>query len=140
MCDLGCGVGSPAAPPLPAGGGAGPEVGIGLNPSAAASARQNLADNGLAEKITPEDLRDRTLLAGTGSRLVVSTRPYFRAGVGNSRGRRMDDTCSVTDLCQAAGRWPAPGAVCLVYRPERLAGCLPPLAAARLGKRMQLLA
>ncbi len=55
-------------------------VGIELNPGAAALARQNLADNGLAGEILPGDLRDRTLLAGDRFHLVVSNPPYFRAG------------------------------------------------------------
>ena len=110
---------------------------------AAALARQNLADNGLAGEILPGDLRDRTLLAGDRFHLVVSNPPYFRAGSGKSGGQaRMDDTCSVTDLCQAAGRLARTGGrFALVYRPERLAELFAALAAARLEpKRMQLLA
>ena len=110
---------------------------------AAALARQNLADNGLAGEILPGDLRDRTLLAGDRFHLVVSNPPYFRAGSGKSGGQaRMDDTCSVTDLCQAAGRLVRTGGrFALVYRPERLAELFAALAAARLEpKRMQLLA
>ena len=118
-------------------------VGIELNPGAAALARQNLADNGLAGEILPGDLRDRTLLAGDRFHLVVSNPPYFRAGSGKSGGQaRMDETCSVTDLCQAAGRLARTGGrFALVYRPERLAELFAALAAARLEpKRMQLLA
>ena len=135
VCDLGCGVGSlllllsQREEELD-------RVGIELNPGAAALARQNLADNGLAGEILPGDLRDRTLL-------VVSNPPYFRAGSGKSGGQaRMDDTCSVTDLCQAAGRLARTGGrFALVYRPERLAELFAALAAARLEpKRMQLLA
>ena len=118
-------------------------MGIELNPGAAALARQNLADNGLAGEILPGDLRDRTLLAGDRFHLVVSNPPYFGAGSGKSGGQaRMDDTCSVTDLCQAAGRLARTGGrFALVYRPERLAELFAALAAARLEpKRMQLLA
>ena len=133
VCDLGCGVGSlllllsQREEELD-------RVGIELNPGAAALARQNLADNGLAGAILPGDLRDRTLLAGDRFHLVVSNPPYFRAGSGKSGGQaRMDDTCSVADLCQAAGRLVRTGGrFALVYRPERLAELFAALAAARL--------
>ena len=142
VCDLGCGVGSlllllsQREEELD-------RVGIELNPGAAALARQNLADNGLAGEILPGDLRDRTLLAGDRFHLVVSNPPYFRAGSGKSGGQaRMDDTCSVTDLCQAAGRLARTGGrFALVYPPERLAELFAALKAARWEpKRMQLLA
>ena len=142
VCDLGCGVGSLLLL-LSQREGDLDRVGIELNPGAAALARQNLADNGLAGEILPGDLRDRTLLAGDRFHLVVSNPPYFRAGSGKSGGQaRMDDTCSVTDLCQAAGRLARTGGrFALVYRPERLAELFAALAAARLEpKRMQLLA
>ena len=118
-------------------------MGIELNPGAAALARQNLADNGLAGEILPGDLRDRTLLAG-GPVPPGGVQPaLLPGGVGQVRGQaRMDDTCSVTDLCQAAGRLARTGGrFALVYRPERLAELFAALAAARLEpKRMQLLA
>ena len=142
VCDLGCGVGSLLLL-LSQREGDLDRVGIELNPGAAALARQNLADNGLAGAILPGDLRDRTLLAGDRFHLVVSNPPYFRAGSGKSGGQaRMDDTCSVADLCQAAGRLVRTGGrFALVYRPERLAELFAALAAARLEpKRMQLLA
>ena len=114
VCDLGCGVGSLLLL-LSQREGELDRVGIELNPGAAALARQNLADNGLAGEILPGGLRGAgACLAGARFHLVVSNPPYFRAGSGKSGGQaRMDDTCSVTDLCQAAGRLVAHrGAVC----------------------------
>ena len=142
VCDLGCGVGSLLLL-LSQREGDLDRVGIELNPGAAALARQNLADNGLAGEILPGDLRDRTLLAGDRFHLVVSNPPYFRAGSGKSGGQaRMDHTCSVAELCQAAGRLARTGGrFALVYRPERLAELFAALKAARWEpKRMQLLA
>ena len=54
----------------------------------------------------------------------------------------MDDTCSVEELCQTAGRLVRTGGrFALVYRPERLAELFSALEKARLEpKRMQLLA
>ena len=57
VCDLGCGVGSLLLL-LSQREGDLDRVGIELNPGAAALARQNLADNGLAGAILPGDLRD----------------------------------------------------------------------------------
>jgi tRNA1(Val) A37 N6-methylase TrmN6 len=53
----------------------------------------------------------------------------------------MDETCSVEELCQTAGRLTRTGGrFALVYRPERLAELFSALEKARLTpKRMQLL-
>lgn len=142
VCDLGCGVGSlllllsQREEKLT-------RTGIELAPGAAELARRNLADNGLSGQILTGDLRDRTLVPGDHFHLVVSNPPYFRAGSGKSGGQaRMDDTCSVTDLCQTAGRLTRTGGrFALVYRPERLAELFRALEGARLEpKRLQLLA
>jgi tRNA1(Val) A37 N6-methylase TrmN6 len=141
VCDLGCGVGSlllllsQREEKLD-------RTGIELNPGAAELARRNLAANQLPGTVLTGDLRDRTLLPGDRFHLVVSNPPYFRAGSGKSGGMaRMDDTCSVEELCQAAGRLVRTGGrFALVYRPERLAELFAALAQARLTpKRMQLL-
>lgn len=142
VCDLGCGVGSlllllrqrEAALGL---------TGVELDPEAADLARRNLADNGLAGTILTGDLRDPDLLPPDRYQLVISNPPYFRAGSGKSGGgARMDETCSVEDLCRRAGRITRTGGrFAVVYRPERLAELFSALEGARLTpKRMQLLA
>lgn len=142
VCDLGCGIGSllllvsQREETLD-------RLGIELDPGAAALARQNLAENNLSGQVLTGNLRDRTLTPGDRFHLVLSNPPYFRAGSGKSGGQaRMDDTCPVTDLCQAAGRLARTGGrFALVYRPERLAELFAALAEARLTpKRLQLLA
>lgn len=142
VCDLGCGVGSllllvsQREARLT-------RTGIELSPGAAELARRNLADNGLTGQILTGDLRDKSLTPGDQFHLVLSNPPYFRAGSGKSGGQaRMDDTCPVTDLCQAAGRLTRTGGrFALVYRPERLAELFAALQEARLEpKRLQLLA
>ena len=118
-------------------------TGIELDPVAADLARKNLEDNGLTGEIISGDLRDRTLVPGDRFHLVLSNPPYFRAGSGKSGGTaRMDDTCSVEELCQRAGQLTRTGGrFALVYRPERLAELFAALQRARLEpKRLQLLA
>ena len=117
-------------------------VGIELDPTAAELARKNLADNALSGTILTGDLREKSLLRGDQFHLVLSNPPYFRAGSGRSGGQaRMDDTCSVEDLCRTAGRLTRTGGrFALAYRPERLAELFAALQKARLEpKRMQLL-
>ena len=142
VCDLGCGVGtlllllSQREEDLT-------RTGIELDPKAAELARRNLLTNGLSGQVLTGDLRDRTLVPGDRFHLVISNPPYFRAGSGKSGGRaRMDETCSVEELCQTAGRLTRTGGrFALVYRPERLAELFAALDRARLTpKRMQLLA
>lgn len=142
VCDLGCGVGSlllllsQREERLE-------RTGVELNPGAAELARRNLERNGLAGTVLTGDLRDRSLLPGDGFQLVVSNPPYFRAGSGKSGGMaRMDDNCSVEELCQAAARLTRTGGrFALVYRPERLAELFAALQSVKLEpKRMQLLA
>lgn len=104
VCDLGCGVGSLLLLTAQREENL-TRVGIELDPTAAALARKNLADNALSGTILTGDLRDKSLLRGDQFHLVLSNPPYFRAGSGKSGGQaRMDDTCSVEDLCQTAGR------------------------------------
>lgn len=118
-------------------------TGIEINPGAAELARRNLADNNLSGQIITGDLREKGLAPGDQFHLVVSNPPYFRAGSGKSGGTaRMDETCSVEELCQTAGRLTRTGGrFALVYRPERLAELFAALQKVRLEpKRMQLLA
>ncbi len=142
VCDLGCGIGSLLLL-LSQREESLDRLGIELDPGAAALARQNLADNHLRGQILTGDLREKRLVPGDQFHLVLSNPPYFRAGSGTSGGQaRMDDTCSVTDLCLSAGRLTRTGGrFALVYRPERLAELFAALQQARLTpKRMQLLA
>ena len=141
VCDLGCGVGSLLLLTAQREENL-TRVGIELDPTAAALARKNLADNALSGTILTGDLREKSLLRGDQFHLVLSNPPYFRAGSGKSGGQaRMDDTCSVEDLCRTAGRLTRTGGrFALVYRPERLAALFAALQKTRLeAKRMQLL-
>ena len=142
VCDLGCGTGalllllSQRADRLE-------RFGVELDPGAADLARRNLADNGLAGTILTGDLRDPALLPPDSFHLVISNPPYFRTGSGKSGGpARMDETCSVGELCQRAGKLTRTGGrFAVVYRPERLAELFAAMQAARLEpKRMALLA
>lgn len=142
VCDLGCGIGSlllllsQREERLT-------RCGIELNPGAAELARRNLAENGLEGEIVTGDLRDVSLFRGDAFRLVISNPPYFRKGSGFSGGMaRMEEECSVEELCAAASRLLRTGGrFALVYRPERLAELFAALREARLEpKRMQLLA
>ena len=142
VCDLGCGIGSLLLL-LSQREASLFRTGIELNPEAAALARRNLADNGLDGTILTGDLRDPDLQTADRFHLVISNPPYFRAGSGTSGGTaRMDEACSVEELCRAAGRLARTGGrFALVYRPERLAELFAALTSARLEpKRMQLLA
>ena len=142
VCDLGCGVGSlllllsQRTEDLT-------RFGVELDPCAAELARRNLADNGLTGTVLTGDLRDPALLPPDRFHLVISNPPYFRAGSGKSGGTaRMDDSCSVDELCQRAGKLTRTGGrFAVVYRPERLAELFAAMASARLEpKRLQLLA
>jgi tRNA1(Val) A37 N6-methylase TrmN6 len=104
--------------------------GIELQPEAAALCRRNLEENGLDPGgILTGDLRShRALLKAGAYDLVVANPPYFAAGSGYSApdparaAAREEQTCTLTELCAAAGylcRWG--GAFALVHRPERLA-------------------
>ena len=142
VCDLGCGVGSLLLL-LSQRENTLSLTGVELDPTAADLARRNLADNGLAGTIRTGDLREEGLLPPDTFHLVISNPPYFRAGSGKSGGTaRMDETCSVADLCRRAGRLTRTGGrFAVVYRPERLAELFSALEGARLTpKRMQLLA
>ena len=120
-------------------------TGVELDAAAHALALENIRENGLEGRLTAlhGDVRQiRALLPAAEFDCVVSNPPYFRAGSGRSGGQaRMDDTCSVEDLCRTAGRLTRTGGrFALVYRPERLAELFAALQKARLEpKRMQLL-
>lgn len=104
-----------------------------LDANACALARKNLEANGLGQRSTviQGDLRAyREILAPGAFDLTVSNPPYFSAGSGRRAGAgmehaRSDETCSLTELCEAAAwatRWG--GRFTLVFRPERLCDLL----------------
>lgn len=141
VCDLGCGIGSlllllsQREEYLI-------RYGIELDPRAANLARRNLSTNGLSGEIVTGDLRMRDLLPPDLFHLVISNPPYFRQGTGKSGGSaRMEEQCSVQELCAAAGRLLRTGGrFALVFRPERLPELFLAMLQERIEpKRMQLL-
>lgn len=140
VCDLGCGGGllllllARRACDLSL-------YGVELDPAAAQAARDNLSSNGLRGEIHTGDLRQSPYPAGSFP-LVVSNPPYFSTGSGSSGGNaRMEETCTLAELCTAAGRLVQNGGrFALVHRPERLTDLLCSLRACRLEpKRLCLL-
>lgn len=116
--------------------------GVEVDERASSLARHNLHENGLSGEILTADLRTRDLFPPDSMQLVLSNPPYFKTGTGESGGRaRMDECCTVEDLCAVAGRLLRTGGrFALVFRPERLAELFAALQAARLSpKRLQLL-
>ena len=103
--------------------------GIEIQPESAEVCKQNMAANGFDENnILLGDLRDHRKLFEAGSfDLVISNPPYFTAKSGytapdEKRATARDErTCTMDDLCKAAGylvKWG--GAFTVVHRPERL--------------------
>lgn len=141
VCDLGCGIGSLLLL-LSQREASLIRFGIELDPVAADLARRNLAENGLSGEIMTGDLRERDLLPPDSFQLVISNPPYFRKGTGTSGGNsRMEEQCSVEELCAVAGRLLRTGGrFAVVFRPERLAELFSAMQQARLEpKRMQML-
>lgn len=102
---------------------------VELNPDACRLAAQNVQCNGLSDRmrLISGDLRQyRELIPAGAFDLTVSNPPYFETGSGYDaadglKTARGDSTCTLEDLCAAAGwatRWG--GRFCLVFRPERL--------------------
>lgn len=106
-------------------------TGLEIDPEAAELARENMAENRLAERceIVTGDIKDcRAHFASGEFDLVVSNPPYFAAGRGglspDSRraAARGELLCSLEDVCRAAAYLcRTGGAFCLVHRAERLA-------------------
>lgn len=122
VCDLGCGGGVlglyllAREPSLQV-------TGLELNETAAALARENFAVNGLDARVVQGDIRNiRALFPAGYFDLAVSNPPYFAAGSGYSGGaERMEQTCTLDDVCAAAGRCVKNGGrFAIVHRPERL--------------------
>ena len=96
---------------------------LDISADAAALAAENFAANGLEADMRHADLRTVRELFPAGSfDLAVSNPPYFSVGSGYSGGAtRMEETCTLTDLC-AAAKWLVRngGRFAIVHRPERL--------------------
>ncbi|MEG2215157.1 MAG: methyltransferase [Oscillospiraceae bacterium] len=147
--DLGCGAGILAllllerSPALFA-------EGLELRAEAAALARLNLAQNGLAARtlIRCGDIRAHRSLYTAGSfDLVVCNPPYFPAGVGKPspdparHAARSEDSCPLPEVCAAAAfLCRNGGSFCLVHRAERMAEVLALLSASGLEpKRLRMI-
>ncbi|MCD7830545.1 MAG: methyltransferase [Clostridiales bacterium] len=144
VLDLGCGVGVLALllaarePSLTLDG-------IDIDPAAAALARRNLAENGLAGEILTADLREPGWCSRGHYDLIVSNPPYFPLGTGElatrrSAAARSELCCTLADLCRAAApRLKTGGRFTLVCRVERLTDLLLALRENDLEpKRLQL--
>ena len=131
VCDLGCGTGLLGLLLLQR------EreltvTGLDIQPEAVRLANLAAEANGLTDRMSAllGDLREDPLSAG-GFDLAVCNPPYFPAGSGPPprsgarRAARMEDACTLEDVCRAASRllrWG--GAFCLVHKPERLTDLL----------------
>ncbi len=106
-------------------------TGVELDPGAAALARRNLADNGLAGTVLTGDLGALELPRAD---LVVSNPPWYPQGSGRTgRPGRMEGNCTLPTLCRAAGKaLGAKGRFALVHRPERLSELMAALQRERL--------
>ena len=97
---------------------------LDISADAVELAKENFAANGLSADVRHADLRVARELFPAGSfDLAVSNPPYFSVGSGYSGGStRMEETCTLTDLC-AAAKWLVRngGRFAIVHRPERLA-------------------
>lgn len=102
-------------------------TGLDIDPAAVELAGENYAANGLDARAVAGDMKDiRALVPAGHFDLVVSNPPYFAAGSGYSGGSaRMEERCSLEDVCAAAG-WAVKngGRFAVVHRPERLVDLL----------------
>ena len=127
VCDLGTGGG--VLPILLQAYKPGMEItGIEIDAAAVELSRENIALNGMEDKINVihGDMREyKTHLEAGKFDLVVSNPPYFAAGSGYESDTlptaRGEAECSLEDVCRAAAyavRWG--GNFAIVHRPERL--------------------
>lgn len=119
--------------------------GVELNPDSAALAAENLRENGLTGNVLCQDLREPGWFSEGHYDLVVSNPPYFPLGSGaaatrRNAGARSELTCTLADLCRAAGpRLKTGGRFALCIRPERLTDLMVELRKNQLEpKRLQL--
>ena len=138
ICDLGCGSGAIALMLL-ADDPTAHVTGIELMPQAAAIARENAAANKVSFTVIEGDLRHiRDHLPAGSMDCAVSNPPYFAVNSGfAAKGllaqARSEETCTLSQLCDAAG-WllKTGGRFVLVHRPERLADLIFSLRSAGL--------
>ncbi|MBQ1834157.1 MAG: methyltransferase, partial [Oscillospiraceae bacterium] len=126
VCDLGCGCGL-LGTLLLARDGTLRLHNVELREDALALARRTFAQNGWAAEFVCGDLRQPSALPAAGSiDYAVCNPPYFKSGSGKRASgearqtARGEDSCTIDDVCAAAGRilrWG--GRFALVYRPER---------------------
>ena len=105
-------------------------TGLEILPGAAATARDNLAENGLEGRgeIVCGDIRQvRSLFPAGSFDLAVANPPFFPVGSGAlpanpaRAAARGEVSCSLGELCDAAAYLCRTGGrFCLVHRPERL--------------------
>ena len=147
VCDLGCGNG--AITVLLA--ARHPDIsltGVEILPGAAALAQQNVALNGLQERmriICGDIKKIEELLLPENFQVVVSNPPYLKKDGGlhtenqNLLAARMEIDSTIDDMCRAASYLLQYGGnFSIVYRPERLSALLAALTKYRLEpKRMR---
>ena len=124
-------------------------TGLEIVPEAAALARENMAQNGLAARaeIVTGDIRDHRRLFPAGDfDLLVCNPPYFPPGSGalpedqDRAAARAELLCSLEEVCAAAGYLlKTGGRAFFVHRPERLAELFSHMAGAGIEpKRLRL--
>ena len=131
VCDLGCGTGLLGLLLLQR-QRALAVTGLDIQPEAVRLGKLAAAENRMEDRLffRLEDLRETALPAGSFD-LAVCNPPYFPPSAGPlpkgeaRRTARTEETCTLEDVCRAAGRllrWG--GAFCLVHKPERLTDLL----------------
>lgn len=105
--------------------------GAELDPTAAALARENLAENALEGEVLTGDLREVPLPGDMD--LVISNPPWYPKGSGREGGPGRMEGCTLPELCQGAAKALKPkGRFALVHSPERLTDLLTELRRAGL--------
>ena len=131
VCDLGCGTGLLGLLLLQRRREL-TVTGLDIQPEAVRLGKLAAAENRMEDRLffRLEDLRETALPAGSFD-LAVCNPPYFPPSAGPlpkgeaRRTARTEETCTLEDVCRAAGRllrWG--GAFCLVHKPERLTDLL----------------
>lgn len=131
VCDLGCGTGLLGLLLLQRQREL-TVTGLDIQPEAVRLGELAAAENRVEDRLffRLEDLRETALPAGSFD-LAVCNPPYFPPSAGPlpkgeaRRTARTEETCTLEDVCRAAGRrlrWG--GAFCLVHKPERLTDLL----------------
>lgn len=130
VLDLGCGAGLLLL--LAAQREPGTELfGVEHDPHAAALARENLRENGLAGTVLTADFTQAALLSGFD--LVLTNPPWYPQGSGGVGGAGRMERCPLPELCAIAVKaLKGKGRLALCYPPERLVDLLCALRGAGL--------